>query len=480
LEKVSLNERFSKEKLRRFSVVARVACLHYSIPIHLLLWIADCIYVPTHKWQFLALRFTIIPGSLLSVFFVEKSKTLRQAQWAVSFGALVNALPVSVMIYLIGNANSLYYTGLLLIMMGIGSFFPWSSRFFVLQVAITFAPCYLSTLTFVQRQSDYVSLFINLFFAMGTVMIAAVIRYTEEKLTLKEFLLRVSRERNLKSRDRIIKRKTEEAIELQKLSKQFSPQIVHAIQSGNLKLNDLPHKATVCAIFIDVVNSTQKIKNMKSENINQVIKLFMEDTMKVMLKYDITVDKFLGDGVLGFSNDPVAKSDYVDRVVEAAWEIRTRIASRQKTYGLYWQDELQIRIGAAVGEATVGFYGSQEYFQSYTALGRPINLASRLCSAAKPGEILLSQSVIQHLKNDRYQFSDLGKVSLKGFESDLEQVFSLIEIEEKDESSDISSIHLCPKGHGVLVLDIDRKKELVFRCRQCDYSIKETRLNKAA
>ena len=114
----------------------------------------------------------------------------------------------------------------------------------------------------------------------------------------------------------------------------------------------------------------------------------------MLLKYDITVDKFLGDGVLGFSNAPIAHKDYVERVITAATEILHRLEMREEDYSAVWGEKLKVTIGIAVGRANIGFYGSDDSVKSYTALGPVVNLASRLCGHGHPDQIITHQEVV--------------------------------------------------------------------------------------
>ena len=404
-----------------------MACGYTAFPIHLLHWLGDCLYVPQLKWKFLLLRTLIVPGSLFCIWLLRRSRSLLKSQWILSIATLSNAFPVATMLYLVGDYKSPYYGGIMIIAFGIGSFFPLSAPFFLLQMTLIFGPSYLIS-AYMTGAGNPSSVLMNAFVASGAIGIAGAVRYTNERIFRKEFKLRVVRERDLMRRDRIIRRKTREAIELQKLANQFSPQIVAAIKNGGLTLLDSIHKSTICAIFIDIVNSTDRIKNMNDVEIDETIKLFMEDTMKVLLKHDVTIDKFLGDGILGFANDPVPHPDFIERVVDAALEIRNQIDGNQPQYAKHWTGQFQIRIGVAVGDASVGFYGSDELVKSYTALGRPVNFASRLCSNAQPGQILLSSQLVRALPLGKYKLVAQREVKLKGFESEPEQPVELVGI----------------------------------------------------
>ena len=163
---------------------------------------------------------------------------------------------------------------------------------------------------------------------------------------------------------------------------------------------------------------------MDQEQIHQVISKFMEDVMQAMLEFDVTIDKFLGDGVLGFSNNPVAHEDYIERVVDAAFAIRNRIEQHQEFYNKYWQGEFSVRIGIAAGEADVGFYGIEQAFRSYTAIGPVINLASRLSGIGENNQVHVCEAVKKSLTCDQFYFNRVV-AGLKGFEKDLPSIFAV-------------------------------------------------------
>src|SRR5690606_16230039 len=147
------------------------------------------------------------------------------------------------------------------------------------------------------------------------------------------------------------------------LSSQFSPQVVEAIKNKKINVSSGVRRAKICAMFIDIVNSTERVTRVDKEKVHNVISQFMDDTIKILLKYDLTIDKFLGDGVLAFSNDPVSYPDFIERTVNAAFEVREKIKDRAEFYENNWLSEFQVKTGIAVGYANVGFYGSERYFR---------------------------------------------------------------------------------------------------------------------
>jgi class 3 adenylate cyclase len=268
----------------------------------------------------------------------------------------------------------------------------------------------------------------------------------------------------LQNRNEIIKKKTEEAVNLSALSSQFSPQIVESIRSGKINLKAGAERAQICTMFIDIVNSTERVTRIDKDKVEKVLSKFLDDTIKTMLKYDITVDKFLGDGVLGFCNAPLKRQDFVSRVITAALEIREKIKQDQNFYERNWQKELQIRVGIAKGFANVGFYGSQKYFRSYTGIGPVMNMASRLCSAAEPSQIVVDNDVFEDCQNE-FETIALGKKTLKGFEQDTIFVYEIVG--SKQQNAFMPGVNDCPKCGSLMTLESNSQGHFIFTCKSC-------------
>jgi len=96
-----------------------------------------------------------------------------------------------------------------------------------------------------------------------------------------------------------------------------------------------------------------------------------------------------------------------------------------------------------------------------------VNLANRLCTAAEPSQILVSEGVAQALPPSRYVLRFVGEPMLKGFESEAIRVYEMVETGAF--SARATEISLCPNGHGVLHLDHDDSGIYVFKCRECSY-----------
>lgn len=461
----------AKERVLEIREVIGLITNNLAIPLYLAFWICDLIYVPEHKWLFLFLRLAVVPVCLFARYAANKCKSDLEAQFLCLAFIGTLASIINLMIYIIGEVGTPYYAGLNLVALGTLSFIPWSQRFYLVTVMLIYTPYFaLGALSFA-RGNNITHFVIGLFFITGTIIVSFMMRAFNERLRLKETASRLQLQGEVDNRDLIIQNKTKEAVKLSTLSNQFSPQVVEAIRSNKIDFKQGVHRAEICAIFIDIVNSTERIARLDKDKINNTITQFMEDTVTTLLKYDITIDKFLGDGILAFSNDPIEYDDFVTRVVRSAFEIRSRLHSHREHYENNWMNELQIRVGISVGFANVGFYGSEKYFKTYTAIGPVINLASRMCSTAEANQIVVNHDVYERVK-DEFDFTYLGPKQIKGFEKDLIKVYEL-KANESSPQADYS-VPECPTCNSILFLTNDDSGIFVFKCRSCDYVMKNT------
>ncbi len=170
---------------------------------------------------------------------------------------------------------------------------------------------------------------------------------------------------------------------------------------------------TVC--FSDIVGFTAMTERLEPEEVSVLLDAYQREVSTAVAVHGGTLDKFLGDGAMVIFGD----GEHSDRHADAAAGVRMAIALQAAMSGLNARLSamgirvgMQLRIGVASGICTVGDFGSDDRLH-YTALGRAVNLASRLESAAGPGEILLAESaadlVAGELACDR-----AGELQVKG------------------------------------------------------------------
>jgi len=263
------------------------------------------------------------------------------------------------------------------------------------------------------------------FMLIMSVMIVTIAGH-RKKLKQKEASHRIALASELKNRAIVIESKTRESVQLRQLSRQFSPQVVQAIVESRISMDGGLQLTPICSLFVDVVGSTERIVHIDSRNFNVAISRFIDDSTKTLIKHDLTIDKFLGDGFMAFSNAPIPSTNFVDRALLASLEIISEVKANQDFYLSCWGQPFQIRLGLATGVASVGFHGGGDSFKCYTALGESVNLSARLCSEATPGSILISGRThdlcSENLKSRFIKVEE--KLSLKGFEGIALDVYS--------------------------------------------------------
>ena len=470
-----IDQSTSLESLRQTQVTSEMEDImsvisHYmAIPLFLVFWIADLIYAPQFKVEFLFLRLLIIPICLMTNWLLKKtansfqSKQLIVAFYAVSLAAIINT-----MIFLIPDPETKYYAGLNLVAVGCLSFIPYTLSAYIFSSLGIYLPYFLITLSKSNSVSEYSGILTNAFFIIGTVVISFVIRFFNEKLRLKQIQAQFNLEEELRLREEIIKRKTAEATKLNQLSAQFSPQVVEAIKNGQINLDESMKRSRICAIFIDIVNSTERVVKLDQAKVQITLARFLDTVLTVFLKYDLTIDKFHGDGVLAFANSPVTRQDFIERTCMAAIEAREMLQRDRDFYILNWKTEMQVRVGISVGYANVGFYGDKKYFKTFSAIGAPLPFASRLTSIAQPNQILIDSDIADCLSGQNFSTKIVGERILKGFDDDTNIVHELVDQIKENTSGQNKK---CPNHpDSVLYLDTNDKGHFVFKCRECGFS----------
>jgi class 3 adenylate cyclase len=162
----------------------------------------------------------------------------------------------------------------------------------------------------------------------------------------------------------------------------LSPSVIDTIidDPGSLKLGGEDRDITI--FFSDVRSfSTISEKLSPQELVNRMNEYLTEMT-DIILKYDGTVDKFIGDAIMAFYGAPIAMSDHPLKACLAAIDMKKRLRELQEMWRKAGMDEIHARMGIHSGQATVGNMGSRNKM-NYTVMGDAVNLASRLEGANK-------------------------------------------------------------------------------------------------
>ena len=161
----------------------------------------------------------------------------------------------------------------------------------------------------------------------------------------------------------------------------------------------------------DLRGFTSFCETTEPEEAVRVMREYHEALGELIFKHEGTLRDLVGDGMMVFFNDPVPCPDPAARAVRMAVAMRERVVE----LGRGWRKrgyELGFGIGIAQGHATLGRIGFEGRFE-YGALGTVVNVAARLCAAAKDGQILLSQGAHAAVE-DLVRAEPVGELSLKG------------------------------------------------------------------
>ncbi|TWC38899.1 class 3 adenylate cyclase [Pseudomonas sp. SJZ079] len=214
-----------------------------------------------------------------------------------------------------------------------------------------------------------------------------------------------------------IKREQEKAARLARnLAKYLSPQVWESIFSGKKSVRLETQRKKLTVFFSDIKGFTELSEELEAETLTDLLNSYLNEMSKICLKYGGTIDKFIGDSVMVFFGDPASRGAKKDAVAAVSMAIAMR--KHMKVLRQQWRAQgitkpLEIRMGLNTGYCTVGNFGADTRMD-YTIIGRDVNLASRLESAAEAGEILISHETYSLIK-DLIMCRDKGQISVKGF-----------------------------------------------------------------
>ncbi len=151
-------------------------------------------------------------------------------------------------------------------------------------------------------------------------------------------------------------------------------------------------------LFTDLAGFTSISEALDAEQVAAILNRHLTEMTEIVLRYHGTVDKFIGDAVMAFWGAPIADAEQSLHAVKAAIEMQQKIAAMRQEVAAAGGPDLHMRIGVHRGECIVGNMGGDNRFD-YTAIGDPVNLASRLEGVNKVYNtgILLSETVAQAL-----------------------------------------------------------------------------------
>jgi len=454
----------------------RIATSMMAIPLVLSFSAVDYFFARSYLFEFFMIRLIIVPVSI-SAFFLLKFSSIKYKYTGVPAYIVATFLGVynTYLVMKTGAEQSAYYAGLNLVAIGGVYFLPLMLRQLCILIVCIFAPYYTAIFLF-HKTTNYQYLITNSAFMFSTAALCLLVNIFNRKLRRSEIEAKVELENELKTKEEIIRRKTQEGIYLEKLTAQFSPQIIEGIKLNQIDLEKKIRKEITC-IFVDIVNSTDKSVRLDHNEYTSVISDFFTECINIFLKHNVTVGTYLGDGIMAFTNAPQDMLNHEENALKACLEILSFYNNKKKYYSDLWKGNFSLRIGLNSGYAYIGFFPSLKR-GTYTAIGEVVNLTSRLCTIATENSICVTKntllrisSSIENLKITKME----NNVVIKGFENDHFDLFSI-----KPQLSYSTNSNICPLCSSPMAIGYEFDNCILVKCTKCKYTDIKEDLKKVA
>jgi class 3 adenylate cyclase len=191
----------------------------------------------------------------------------------------------------------------------------------------------------------------------------------------------------------------------------FSPQLAESIITGGGEELLKTHRREVVVVFLDLRGFTAFTDGAEPEEVMAVLGEYHKVMGQLIMSHEGTLERFAGDGLMIFFNDPIKLDNPAANAIKMALAMQEQFAPLRAAWKKRGFD-LDLGIGIAQGYATLGAIGFEGRWD-YACIGSVTNLAARLCSEAKGGQILTNQKTLARIE-DAIQGEPLGELALKG------------------------------------------------------------------
>jgi adenylate cyclase len=207
-----------------------------------------------------------------------------------------------------------------------------------------------------------------------------------------------------------IKRESETRARLGRL---LSPNLVEEVVSGKLDMTRGGGRRRAAVMFTDIRSFTSMSERMTAEEVTAMLNEYFEVMVELVFDCGGTLDKYLGDGMMALFGVPKPNEDAAAQAVRCGLEMQLALRSLNRTRHARGEPPIEMGVGINFGEVVWGGLGSRRTMD-YTVIGDVVNTASRLCSAAKGGQVLISEPVRNALPESTYVLQALPPATLKG------------------------------------------------------------------
>jgi len=204
----------------------------------------------------------------------------------------------------------------------------------------------------------------------------------------------------------------QDAATRERFQRLLSPDLAERVVSGELKAEKGGKDRVATVLFVDIRGFTTMSENNQASAVLRLLNEYYEVLVEVVFRHEGTVDKFIGDEMMVIWGAPVGHDNDPYRAVMAALDMQTALSEFNRKSMNMGRPEIKVGIGINTGNLMAGYIGSS-HTMSYSVIGDTVNTASRLCSSALPGQILISEATWVKVE-DRFDATPLGKVQAKG------------------------------------------------------------------
>ncbi len=238
---------------------------------------------------------------------------------------------------------------------------------------------------------------------------------------IRDITRRKEAEDQLQETNKALSEKTEmlEALS-SKLAKYLSKQVYESIFEGRTEVRVEAYRKKLTVFFSDIQGFTELTDVMEAEAVSELLNAYLSEMSNIAGEHGGTIDKFIGDGVMIFFGDPESHGDREDALacVRMALDMRGKVEELRGDWNTRSSSaNLHVRMGINTGYCTVGNFGSEDRLD-YTIVGREVNAASRLENSAERGQIQLSNTTYELVK-DQIATRPVGEISVKGLAHNL-------------------------------------------------------------
>jgi adenylate cyclase len=238
----------------------------------------------------------------------------------------------------------------------------------------------------------------------------AVNAYTEKDLHL---LSNIANQTAQFIRNAQMARKIEtDAVTRERFQRLLSPDLAEMVVSGELSVEKGGESRVATVLFADIRGFTSMSENMEAGEVLQMLNEYFEVMVEIVFRHEGTVDKFVGDEIMVIWGAPVKHDDDTVRAVRAALDMQKALVEFNETRKATGQRPVLTGIGINTGELVAGYIGSTRTM-AYSVIGDVVNTASRICSAAKAGQIIISEDTYK-LVRDHFEVIAVEPLQAKG------------------------------------------------------------------